>query len=50
MKKYRKKPIEIEAMRFPDDGPGQVIGHKAAGYQANSLKEPDNPGKDQKHT
>jgi len=20
---YRKKPVEVEAMRFPDDGPGQ---------------------------
>lgn len=25
--KYRKKPVEVEAMQFPDDGPGQ---HKVA--------------------
>lgn len=24
MNKYRKKPLEVEAVRFPDDGPGQI--------------------------
>lgn len=36
MKKYRKKPIEIEAMQFPDDGPTQ--GEVAAWVVKNGGK------------
>lgn len=36
MAKFRKKPIEIEAMLFPDDGPGQNSG--SAWMEANGGK------------